>query len=278
MSRTGKRNVIILSLIIVAALIVLSAVAIARAAANRAALEDAQNRYEESKNPTATAKPSGLVTDGYLRLGSGEAGTMMVHYFGDDTFYGRGTGEALSESANGSILTLLHESLAATYAGGSLNGRIPPYNGEVKSTGDVIYDFAGCLSAGWNIRLSVLAPSDDTIAKNREDATLTGNASTDLEALVRMLRTTAPCCDILLVIPHNASDALAAIITEIGTDYSLLTVDLRPIGRTAGMVHESGENAGYPTAEGHRAMAEAIAERIAGAVDSGYSIPAMPQT
>ena len=277
MNRTAKRNIILLSLILIAAiLIALSAVAISRSAAIRAALEDAHNRYEESKNPTTT-KPTGLVTDGYLRLGRGDAATMMVHYFGDDTFYGRGTGAALSESASGSLLALLHETLAATYASGALNGRIPPYNGEVKSTDDAIYDFAGCLSAGWNIRLSILAPSDATIAKNSEDSDLTGNAFTDLDALVRMLRTTAPCCDILLVIPHNASDALADVITALAAEYALLSVDLRPIGKTAGMVHADGEDAGYPTAEGHRAMAERIAAAIADAVESGYSIPATLQ-
>ena len=278
MSRTGKRNVVILSLIIVAALIVLSAVAIARAAANRAALEDAQNRYEESKNPTATARPSGLVTDGYLRLGSGEAGTMMVHYFGDDTFYGRGTGEALSVNVSSSILTLLHGFLENTYAGGALHGGIPPYYDDVASTNDAIYDFSSYLGAGWNIRLSILAPSDAIIAKNSESSDLTGDAATDIENLVRTIRKSAPCCDILLVIPHNASDALAEIIGEIGAEYALLTVDLRPIAAIAGMVHESGADASYPTVEGHRAMAERIAAVIADAVESGYSIPEMSQS
>ena len=281
MNRMGKRNIILLSLILVVILLsALFTVAILRSAEIRAALEDAYNRYEEEKKPTTTTAPQAVIsTDGgYKKLGKGAAASMMVHYFSDDTFYGRGLGQPLSTSVGGSALSLLHRALTDTYAGGSLSGRIPNYTGNVQSTSDMLYDFNGSLGEGWDIRLSILVPSDATIAKNSEDASLSGNAGTDIEALIRELRASAPYCDILLAVPHNASDTLADAILAIGAHYGLVTVDLRPIGRTAGMVHTEGDDIGYPTAEGHRAIAERIAAAIAEAVDAGREIPELPQT
>lgn len=279
MNRSNKQKIILISLLVAAALLLaVFAIAITQSARIQAALEEARDRLEAEKTPTTTAPHAPIKTDGYLSLKNGDVGTMMVHYFGDDTFYGRGTGAPLDVSNEGSALSLLHGMLAATYANGTLSGRIPPYSGTVKNTNDAIYDFGGCAGAGWDLRLSILSPSDATLAKNSENSSLTGKAGEDIEALVRAMRATAPRCDILLVIPHNASQGLADAMYAIAEHYDLLTVDLRELATLPGLVHTEGEDTGYPTSIGHRAIAERIAAAIAEAVKSGHRTEEIPST
>ena len=128
-----------------------------------------------------------------------------------------------------------------------------------------------------DFRLAILAPSDESIAKNQETVakkgyrgTLTGEADKDVENLVRMIRDGIPRCDILLAVPHNASDELARIILDLGAHYDLVTVDLRPIAAIEGAINTDGADAGYPTDEGHRLIAAAINEALDGAVRAAH--------
>lgn len=255
----------------------------------QSALEELRDRLEADKAPTTVAPSAPKKTNGYASLASGGIGSMKLYYYGDDSLYGRGTGNTPAVMGEGAISTLLHQTIGATYGrGGSIGGRILTYTGSVYSTEVAANDFVTNLhhpKSPMDFRLAILAPSDATLEKNRETSakdgytgSLCGEAGKDVEALVCTIREWAPCCDILLAVPHNASAALAEAILAIGEHYSLVTVDLRAIAAVDGMVHESGADVGYPTAEGHRAIAEALAEAIAEAVEGGHVTEGMPST
>ena len=253
----------------------------------RTALEEMRDRFEANKNPTTAAPKDPIKTNGYTSLSSGGIGSMKLYYYGDHSFYGRGTGAEPAVMAEGAISTLLHLDIGATYGrGGSIGGRILTYTGDIHTTEIASADFLShYANYSMDFRLAILAPSDAILEANRAAAekagyrgSLTGEAGKDIEALVRTIRESTPRCDILLAVPHDASAALAEAILAIGEHYGLITVDLRVIAATEGMVHESGEDVGYPTAEGHRAIAEALAEAIAEAAESGYTTKGVPST
>lgn len=283
-----KQRLIVISLIAAILLMtVLLAVGSMQSARIQAALEGIRDRIEANKSPTTAAPKEPIKTMGYASLASGAIGTMKLYYYGDHSFYGRGTGTEPAVMANGAISTLLHLDLGATYGrGGSIGGRILTYTGNLHTTEIAAADFlSNYVTYGMDFRLAVLAPSDAILAENRAAAekagyrgSLSGEAGKDIEALVRTIRENTPRCDILLAVPYDASDALAEAILAVGEHYGLTTVDLRPIAEGEGMIHESGEDVGYPTAEGHRAIAKMLAEAIAEAVEGGFFTKGVPST
>ena len=282
-----RQRAIIISLILAAVLmLIFLAAGTMQSTRIQSALEEIRDRIEANKTPTTAAPGEPIKTNGYLSLANGTIGSMKLYYYGDDTLYGRGTGNAPAVMAEGAVSTLLHQTIGSTYGrGNSIGGRILTYNGTVYSTEVAAYDFEVNLYLPMDFRLAILAPSDAILEKNRETAAkdgytgaLCGEAGKDIETLVSSIRASAPRCDILLAVPHNASATLAEAILAIGEHYGLVTVDLRPIAALSGMIHESGEDAGYPTAEGHRAIAEALAAAIAEAAESGYTTEGVPST
>ena len=288
MEKKQQRQRLIVILLVVAILLMTTLLALEamQSAYIQSALEELRDRLEADKAPTTVAPSAPIKTNGYASLASGGIGSMKLYYYGDDSLYGRGTGNTPAVMGEGAISTLLHQTIGATYGrGGSIGGRILTYTGSVYSTEVAANDFVTNLHLPMDFRLAILVPSDAIIARNAELAaaagysgSLTGEAGKDVEALVCTIREWAPRCDILLAVPHNASAALAEAILAIGEHYGLITVDLRAIAAVDGMVHESGADVGYPTAEGHRAIAEALAEAIAEAVEGGHVTEGMPST
>ena len=282
-----QRKKIFISLVIAAVILfIVFAACMANSARIRAALEEARDLFEASKLPTTTPPAAPIKTDGYQRLKEGTIGAMKLYYYSDDTFYGRGSGSAPAVMAEGGSSTLLHLGIAAAYGrGGSIGGRIPNYSTEPYTTEVAAYDFGINLYLPMDFRLAVLSPSDAIIEQNKKAAlssgysgALTGEAGKDIETLVISIRERAPGCDILLAVPHNASKTLADAILAIGAHYNLITVDLRPIGATPGMVHSGGADAGYPTRDGHRAIADALLNAIREAVEIGHFTEGIPST
>ena len=282
-----RRKTILVSLMITAAvLFLIFAACMANSARIRAALEEARDLLEAGKVPITTAPKEPIKTDGYLRLRDGTIGAMKLYYYGDDTFYGRGAGVTPAVMAEGASSTLLHLDIAAAYGrGGSIGGRIPNYSPTPYTTEVAAYDFGINLYLPMDFRLAILSPSDAVIEQNKKAAlssgysgALTGEAGKDIETLVLSIRERAPRCDILLAIPHNASNALAAAMLEIGAHYNLITVDLRSAVVGEGMLHTDGADAGYPTKAGHRAIADAILAAIREAVVGGHFTEGVPST
>ena len=277
-----KRNrtiaiVMILLCLVMAALLIVSTT---ESLGLRAALEEARARLEADKPPITLEKRDPIPTNGYVMLGGGTIGSMKLFYYGDDSFYGRGLADtAPGVMAEGATSTLIHREIARAYGkGGSIGGLIITYTGKAHTTEQAIIDCIGnYANYAMDFRLAILAPSDENIAMNREAiagknyrGTLTGEADKDVEALVRTIREGIPRCDILLAVPHNASDELAEIILALGAHYNLVTVDLRPIAAIEGAINQDGADIGYPTDEGHRLIAEAVNAAIDGAVREAH--------
>ena len=282
----SARILIVLLLLVTIFLLALSVVAVTQNARIRAALEEMRREKEATDSFTSTTPRDPVKTNGYVSLKDGKIGTMCLYYYGDDTFYGRGSGTAPDTSAEGASATLLHRALCGAYEiRGNNRGRILEYRENLYTTEEVARDFLLYrLVAAIDYRLTILCPSDAILSQNEAklnengyNGILTGDSGKDVEALVRSIRESMPYGDVLLAVPHNASDTLAEVITAIGAHYDLLTVDLRGIAAVDGMVHTSGDDAGYPTAEGHRAIADAIAAAIAEAVESGRQTTGIPQ-
>ena len=292
MYRKNKNRRILIALAAVAVLlIILFAVAMTQSARIRAALEEARDRLEANKTPTTTAPPRAPLP-GYLSLKNRAIGAMKLFYYGDDTVYGRGSGTMPADPANegagqGAYSMLLHKAIAEAYNGGaSIGGRITTYTKEPHTTEVLTNDFLNnYFYYGMDFRLAILSPSDRILEKNAEVkakdgyvGTLTGDAGKDIEDMIRTIRESAPYCDILLAIPYDASASLADTLLALGGHYGLVVADLRPIGATDGMVHTEGEDIGFPTAQGHRAIADAILAAIAEAVDAGHKSIDIPST
>lgn len=291
----GKKNrqAVILVSLIVAATLLLTLLVIGTVGNSRihSMLEDLRDRLEATATPIEPPVKEPVKTVGYSSLASGRMGAGCLYYFGDDSFYGRGTGGALGVKNTASTPNLLHQSLTAAYTdGGRINGRLLQYTNDAATikthtTEEGLSDYLTHYSTyGYDFRLAIVMPSDRTIEENRATAerdgyrgSLSGEAGKDIEALVRTIRERTPRCDILLAVQHTASATLAEAILAVGEHYGLKTVDLRQI---AGQIptHEDGEDAGYPTADGHRRIAEALAAAIQEAAEGGHFSQGVPST
>ncbi len=275
-------------LIVIGVLLLLLAVALAlslaAAARERARLEAL--REEESKEADRLAAGTTAITPNHLLGGFGLLGRgvtdFRIYYFGDEMMYGRGVSDELSTEVD-CYRTMLKASLE-TYYGTVFEGRVPsaaisqtapPDEGNGSPplwVGDV--DFDSYTQRDANFRLAILAPSQRTAeagADGHASTGFTGDFAHDLEQTVRNMRRRAERCDILLVVPHDAGDGLAATILAVAEYYSLRTVDMRALSES--LLTEDG----FPSEAGHRAYADAILSEILSAAEDGHTTTGYPQ-
>ncbi len=272
------------------AIVLLSSLVFAvRERARLEALREEESREDDRIAASTTVTPPAGTTPaqpiyklgGYRLLGSGLA-DFNLFYFGDEMMYGRGVSDTLS-TAVPCYRTMVKEGLQDRY-GGEFLGRIPAASSDQTSPPTegngspplwlCDLDFDTRNQGGANFRLAILAPSDRTAAAGTAGHTstgFTGSFARDLERTVRNMRRRAEACDILLIVPHDASDDVAGAILAIAAHYGLRSVDMRTLD--GGLLNAGG----FPTEAGHRAYADAILAEILDAVLDGHTTKSYPQ-
>lgn len=277
----AKRRTLILLLGAALALVLALALAVGlgREARRRADLLAQQSRDDADRlTATTAAPPADPRTMTGFQLIAAHHGGLNLYYFGDSSAYGRGMADELRVESR-SWRAMVKEELAAR-CGMTLSGYVdaelaaPPLSRAAYLFPKLYRHYDGAH------RLMLLVPSSETAAAGQTGAPYadgyTGEFAHDLEALVRLVRTTAPLCDILLAIPPNVTAEEATAIRAVGIYYGLFTVDLRDdVGEA--LLHTAGADVGYPKEEGHAAYATAIADAIMAAANEGFRSGSVPE-
>ena len=275
MSRFDKKQIAIFAvlLLLVLALIGLLVAGLSRAADERRELEAEKDKHAVTAPLSGKEDANGDgSTYGYLRLAEGR-GTLFL--FGDEAIYGRGVTTPLSYDCEDAMTTQalinLREIYGTTLRAYAIREVLKAHT--LTYAAEVV---ARLTESGTPPSLILLAPSDATLAAGLATDPAKYDFGRDLEGCIRTMRSATPYCDILLIIPANASGSTARTINQVAAHYGLLTVDLRAALTTGdGLLHTEGANAGYPTAAGHAAASELITAAVTAAVEGAHTSPAL---
>ncbi len=278
-----SRRVRLALLIAVASLTVALAVALAITlaadAAERRRLEEERQRNENDQTivtGTPLAPPSLL--SGYRLLFEGISDFSLL-YFGDASIFGHGSSDFYGEGSDTAAYPYrlkIRAGLREAYgAPAGFVGHIYPHVSPSFELG--LADMLASYDPTYlNYRLAVLAPGSENLG-SADGSSYGRGFGADLESMIRSLRTSLPTCDILLVVPHAATETEAEAILALAAHYGLIAVDARPLFTAdPTLLHTEGEHTGLPNDRGHTAYAEAILGAIATAADSAYTSPALP--
>lgn len=275
LTRKARTRLVIAVLAVSLVLAVVLAVALANAAAERRRLEE-ERQKNEGKQPVVTT-PSGTppsLLSGYRLLAEGVTDFSLL-YFGDASIFGNGASDFLG---NGNVTVSypyrlqIREGLRERYrAPGGFRGRVYPHVSPSFEIG--LADF---IASPLNFRLAVLAPGSENLG-TVAGATFGRGFGSDLESMIRGIRSSRPYCDVLLVVPHASSAEEAEAILSLAAHYGLVAVDTRAIFTAdPTLLHAEGEHAGLPNDRGHAAYAAAILAAIDDAVTEGKVTPPLP--
>ncbi len=281
MRRLGRRERWLLIIAVLLSLILCAALVFSLVEAKREEERLLRAQEEESRRAALLlAERNDPSLPGGFRL-IAEGKSINVFYFGDEMIYGRGVESTLAVNAT-CYRTLIKEGLEARY-GRAFAGYVPAVRdreGNTLPAGEgnpalsvANADFMTAQSLGVNYLLAILAPTERTAAAGAggDSRYYTGDFAHDLEYTVRNMRQNAKNCDIVLVVPHDASEDFAATLLAVATHYGLVTVDMRPLAADAAKL-----TGGWPNEDGHRAYAEAILDAVASSADAGYKTPLCP--
>ncbi len=275
LTKKTRRLLTVTALALMVALSVMLAVALIGDAVERRRLEE-ERREKENGQPIVTAPsttPPSLLS-GYRLLSQGISDFELL-YFGDATIFGYGASDFYGERNDTSAYPYrlqIRAGLRELYcAPEGFLGRVYPH-----ITPSFEIGLADLIASPLNFRLAILAPSSDNVSAT-EGATFGRGFTPDLESMIRGIRSSRPYCDILLVIPHSATDEEAEAILSLAAHYGLVTADVRPaFTADATLVHTEGEHTGLPNDRGHTAYAEVILAAITDAADREHVSPALP--
>ncbi len=282
MMRLRKKAQLALLIAVLAVAVALSAilaVAMAGDAAERRRLEE-ERLERENEQPFVTSAPQTppSLLSGYRLLSSGVSDFSLL-YFGDASIFGLGASDfygAEDDPAAYPYRLKIRAGLRESYdAPGGFTGHVYPYASPSFETGlaDLIATYDASLL---NYRLAVLAPGNENVSATGGPTFGRGFAA-DLESMIRGIRSSLPYCDVLLVVPHTATEEEAAAILAVASHYGLVTVDVRQaFAADATLMHAEGEHRGLPNDSGHTAYAEAILAAITAAANSGHTSPSLP--